>query len=53
VDGLFIFIKEIKEIEIMKKFLFQEFEMKDLKELTYFFKIQVMRNHNEVTISFG
>jgi hypothetical protein len=38
VDDLFIFNKEIKEIEIMKK-LSQEFEMKDLRQLTYFFKI--------------
>jgi hypothetical protein len=27
----------------MKKCLFQEFEMKDLIELTYLFKIQVMK----------
>jgi hypothetical protein len=37
----------------MKKFLFQEFGMKNLKELTYFFGIQVMRDHNKGTISLG
>jgi hypothetical protein len=37
----------------MKKFLFQKFEMKNLKELTYFFGIQVMRDHNKRTISLG
>jgi hypothetical protein len=37
----------------MKKLLFQEFEMKNLKELTYFFGIQVRRDHNKGTISLG
>jgi hypothetical protein len=37
----------------MKKFLFQEFEMKNLKEFTYLFGIQVMRDHNKGTISLG
>jgi len=37
----------------MKKLLFQEFEMKNLKEFTYFFGIQVRRDHNKGTISLG
>jgi hypothetical protein len=50
---LLIFSKEIKEIERVKKFLSQEFEMKDLGELTYFFGIQVMRDRNKGKISLG
>jgi hypothetical protein len=38
VDDLFIFNKEMKEIKIMKKFLSQEFEMKDLRKFTYIFQ---------------
>ncbi len=37
----------------MKKFLSQEFEMKDLGQLTYFLGIQVMRDCNKGTISLG
>jgi hypothetical protein len=37
----------------MKKILFQEFEMKNLKEFTYFFGIQVRRDHNKGTINLG
>ncbi len=37
----------------MKKLLFQEFEMKNLKEFTYFFGTQVRRDHNKGTISLG
>ncbi len=53
VDDLLIFSKEIKEIERVKKFLSQEFEMKDLNRLTYFLGIQVMRAHNKGTFSLG
>ncbi len=37
----------------MKNFLLQEFEMRNLREFTYFFGIQVMRDHNKGTISLG
>jgi hypothetical protein len=50
---LLIFSKEIKEIERVKKFLSQEFEMKDLGQLTYFLGIKVMRDCNKGTISLG
>ncbi len=53
VDDLLIFSKEIKEIERVKKFSSQEFEMKDLGQLTYFLGIQVMRDRNKGTISLG
>jgi hypothetical protein len=48
-----IFSKEIKEIERVKKFSSQEFEMRDLGQLTYFLGIQVMRDRNKGTITLG
>ena len=44
VDDLMIFGKDNANIEDLKQQLNEEYEMKDLGELKYFFGIQVHRN---------
>ena len=51
VNDLIILEKEMTEIEQLKRNLNAEFEMKDMRELRYFFNIKVIRDHENVNLS--
>ncbi len=44
VDELLIFSKNVKALDIVKKKLFGEFDMKDLEEVSYCFGLQITQN---------
>jgi len=51
VDDMILTGNDSEEMESLRKKLFEEFEMKDLGELRYFFGIEVLRTEDEVFIS--
>ncbi len=53
VDELLIFSKNVKALDIVKKKLFGEFDMKDLEEVLYCFGMQITQNREEKIIKFG
>ncbi len=53
IDELLIFNKNVKALDIVKKKLSREFDMKDLEEVSYCFGMQIMHNSEEKTIRLG
>jgi len=53
VDELLIFNKNVKALDIVKKKLFGEFDMKDLEEVSYYLVMQIGWNREEKTIKLG
>ena len=50
VDVMILTGSDAEEIRSLRKKLFEEFEMKDLGELRYFLRIEVLRTEDEIFI---
>lgn len=50
VDDIVVTQDDIKEMTRLKRFLYQEFEIKNLKKLLYFLRIEVARSNEGIFI---
>ena len=51
VDDMVVTVNDLREREVLKKYLSREFEMKDLGELKYFLGIEVSRSSKGIILS--